>query len=191
MRIVQGVIAGRKKMSDAKYSALIVDDNWYNRDIFRIALENAGYQVTEVDNGREGLNLLETRSFNLMVLDLQMPGIDGITVLHQVHEKPAHKDMRVVVVTANAHMATDEVDNLADHVMYKPIDVVDFAQFTHRLLATFEGQPSQPASDSAPAAPAIPPDKPATEQAAIQKPDAGEATAEKPVQPDATTPSAS
>jgi hypothetical protein len=44
-----------------------------------------------------------------------------------------HRKMRVVVVTANAHMATGEVNELADFVMYKPINVMQFAEFAERI----------------------------------------------------------
>ncbi len=117
----------------ARYSALIIDDNWFNRDIFRIALESAGYSVTELDNGQEGINLLEQQTFNLLILDLQMPLIDGRTVLLKVKDQPLHDKMRVVVVTANAHMATSDVDEMADYVMYKPINVIEFSEFVRRL----------------------------------------------------------
>jgi CheY-like chemotaxis protein len=115
------------------FSALIIDDNWFNRDIFRIALESAGYSVTELDNGSEGIALLEKQTFNLLILDLQMPLVDGHTVLVRVKEQPLHKKMRVVVVTANAHMATGDVDEMADYVMYKPINVMEFSEFVRRL----------------------------------------------------------
>ncbi len=115
------------------YTALIIDDNWFNRDIFRIALESAGYVVTETDNGSEGMRILGEQTFHLLILDLQMPNIDGRTVLRSVREQPLHKKMNVVVVTANAHMATSDVDALADHVMYKPINVVEFSEFVRRL----------------------------------------------------------
>ncbi len=115
------------------YSALIIDDNWFNRDIFRIALESAGYSVTELDNGSAGIALLEQQTFNLLILDLQMPLVDGRTVLVKVKEHPLHKKMRVVVVTANAHMATSDVDEMADYVMYKPINVMEFSEFVRRL----------------------------------------------------------
>jgi CheY-like chemotaxis protein len=118
-------------------TALVIDDNWYNRDIFRIALENAGYRVTAAESGQNGLDLLAQQLFDLLVLDLQMPGIDGREVLNIVRSQPKHCKMRVIVVTANPHMATDKVDNLADHVMHKPIDVVSFSQFTKRLKASY------------------------------------------------------
>ncbi len=120
-----------------KPSALIIDNNWYNRDIFRMALENAEYAITEAEDGQKGLAILAERTFDLLVLDLQMPGIDGHQVLRTIREQERHQRMRVVVVTANPHMATDKVDDLADHVMLKPIDVVSFAQFTQRLKKTF------------------------------------------------------
>jgi CheY-like chemotaxis protein len=119
-----------------QYAALVVDDNWYNRDIFRIALETAEYSVTEAEDGVQGISILEKQSFHLMVLDLQMPGLDGRAVLSKVRTMPRHKGMRIVIVTANAHMATDEVDALADFVMYKPIDVMEFSRFLHRVRGT-------------------------------------------------------
>lgn len=120
-----------------KPTVLVVDDNWYNRDIFRMALENADYDISEAEDGQKALDLLAQHTYNLLVLDLQMPGIDGQTVLSQLREEKRHSDMRVLVVTANPHMATSKVDDLADHVMHKPIDVVAFAQFTKRLKKIF------------------------------------------------------
>jgi CheY-like chemotaxis protein len=115
------------------YTALIVDDNYYNRDIFRIALENVGYSVSDCADGEQGAALLTTRTFDVLILDLQMPGLDGRTVLLKVHENPLHRSMRIVVVTANAHMATDDVGEIADYVMIKPINVMEFSEFTRRL----------------------------------------------------------
>jgi CheY-like chemotaxis protein len=113
--------------------ALVMDDNFHNRHIFRIALETVGFQVSEAENGVEGLKILEEKTFPLLVLDLQMPLMDGITVLKQLRDMSLHRRMRVIVVTANAHMATGEVTELADFVMYKPINVVEFAEFAGRI----------------------------------------------------------
>ena len=115
------------------YTALIVDDNFYNRHIFHIALESVGYAVTEMENGLQGTALLQDRTFHLLVLDLQMPAMDGRAVLRQVRGQPLHEHMHIIVVTANAHMATDDIDLMADYVMFKPIDVVEFSEFARRL----------------------------------------------------------
>ncbi len=114
--------------------ALVVDDNWYNRDIFRIALKDAGYEVSELEDGSHGLDTLDQQTFALMILDLQMPTVDGLTLLRQIRQTGKYAPMRIVVVTANAHMATTEVYKLADYVMLKPISVLDFSAFVRRLM---------------------------------------------------------
>jgi CheY-like chemotaxis protein len=134
-----------------QHSALIVDDNWYNRDIFRMALESANYHITEAESGQQGLEILKEKTFNLLVLDLQMPDIDGTRVLESLRKEKLHDRMRVLVVTANPHMATDRVHDLADHVMMKPIDVVAFTRFTQRLQGAFQTQPAKPTSATKPA----------------------------------------
>lgn len=119
-----------------KYTALVVDDNFFNRDIFRIALETAGYAVTEASDGVQGLLALADHTFNLLVLDLQMPRLDGRAVLRNIRDNPAHKYMHIVIVTANAHMIAEDVDNMADYVMHKPIAVAEFSAFASRVKLT-------------------------------------------------------
>ncbi|MDX2075881.1 MAG: response regulator [bacterium] len=113
--------------------ALVVDDNWYNCDIFRIALEKAGYIVEIAYNGRDGLALLQTKPYRILVIDLQMPGIDGFGVLTEIKDSPIRKTMYILVVTANAYMATEELDDLSDMVMYKPVNITDLTFFLERV----------------------------------------------------------
>jgi two-component system, OmpR family, response regulator ResD len=68
-------------MAASENSALVVDDHYHNRDLFRIALENAGYTVTEARNGEEAITILEKETFRLLILDLHMPIMDGTQVL--------------------------------------------------------------------------------------------------------------
>jgi DNA-binding response OmpR family regulator len=117
-----------------EFSALIIDDNWFNRDIFRIALQSAGYDVIAIDSGSEGLEVLRRKTFNLLVLDLQCD-VSGKTALSAVRSHAMHDDMAVIVVTDNASLATGEIDNLADHVVYKPINIKDFADFARQFQA--------------------------------------------------------
>ncbi len=114
-------------------TALIIYDEFYNRDVFRIALESIGYEVMDAANGAIGLEILGKQTFNLLILDLQMPVINGREVLKQLRQMPLHKNMQVAVITANIPMATDEIHEIADYVMYKPINVQAFAQLAMRL----------------------------------------------------------
>ena len=127
-------------MSVVLPSALVIDDNWDNRNIFTISLEAAGYQITPAEDGIAAVALLEVNKYQLIILDLQMPKMDGRAVLQKIRSDPRHQKTQVIVVTANPHMATDEVDIEADYVLYKPISVASFTALTRRLKQpqTFE-----------------------------------------------------
>jgi CheY-like chemotaxis protein len=114
-------------------TALIVDDNYFNRDLCALALEHVGYQVTHATNGLEALKTLETKDFDLLILDLAMPELDGMGVMRVLQEKKKNHSMLIIVMTANAHMATNEVDMGADFVVYKPIDINEFSMLAKRL----------------------------------------------------------
>jgi CheY-like chemotaxis protein len=114
-------------------TALIVDDNYFNRDLCSLALQFVGYNVTEATNGQEAVQILNQNSFDLLILDLAMPEINGVGVIRQISNQPRHRHMSIVVMTANPHMATDEVSTTADFVMHKPIAVEEFAQLARRL----------------------------------------------------------
>jgi len=115
-------------------SALVVDDNYYNRDLCRLALEHAGFSITEAQTGQEALNFLEAQTYNLMVLDLAMPQLNGVDVIRELHHQTKHKEMWIVVMTANPHMATDEVEAEVDFVLYKPIDILHFSAMVQRIV---------------------------------------------------------
>ena len=85
---------------------LIVDDEVNIRLMLRTLLEGDGFRVSEASNGCEALDRLEREDFDLLILDLNMPVLDGIGVLEQL--KAAHIDPkpRVIVLTAYGSIAT-------------------------------------------------------------------------------------
>src|SRR5690606_27158947 len=102
---------------------------------FRIALEFAGYDVTESEDGEKGLAQLRDGTFDLVILDLRMPGMDGSEVLRIIRQTKEWNATQVVVVTANPHMVTEEVGTLADYVLHKPVDILTFSELAKRLYA--------------------------------------------------------
>ncbi len=116
-------------------TALVVDDNFHNRHIFRIALEHAGYGVTESDDGLKGLNELKSHPYQLVIFDLRMPGMDGADVLRIIRKSDRWRGMMVVVVTANPYMITDDVRSMANYVLQKPVDIPTFSALAQRLYA--------------------------------------------------------
>ena len=116
---------------------LIVEDNEKNRRLVRDVLQFKGYQTIETETGEEGVELARTRHPALVLMDIQLPGIDGITALRQLREDPDTRSIRVMAVTASA-MTQDRQTILAagfDAYQSKPINVKSFLEAVAELLA--------------------------------------------------------
>ena len=116
---------------------LIVEDNEKNRRLVRDVLQFKGYQTIETETGEEGVELARTRQPALVLMDIQLPGIDGITALKRIREDPATRGMRVMAVTASA-MTQDRQTILAagfDGYQSKPINVKGFLEAVQELIA--------------------------------------------------------
>ena len=116
---------------------LIVEDNEKNRRLVRDVLQFKGYETIETETGEEGVELARTRQPALVLMDIQLPGIDGITALKRLREDPATRGIRVMAVTASA-MTQDRQTILAagfDAYQSKPINVKGFLEAVQELLA--------------------------------------------------------
>jgi two-component system cell cycle response regulator DivK len=116
---------------------LIVEDNEKNRRLVRDVLQFKGYQTIETETGEEGVELARTRQPALVLMDIQLPGMDGITALKRLREDPATRGIRVMAVTASA-MTQDRQTILAagfDAYQSKPINVKAFLEAVQELLA--------------------------------------------------------
>jgi DNA-binding response OmpR family regulator len=79
---------------------LIVDDDEDLRVLARKALVRAGHTVIEADNGEQGLELVEVHKPHLLLLDLNMPGMDGFEVLRRLRSRESSQSLPVIVLTA-------------------------------------------------------------------------------------------
>ena len=116
---------------------LIVEDNEKNRRLVRDVLQFKGYQTIESETGEEGVELARSRQPALVLMDIQLPGIDGITALKRLRDDPATRGIRVMAVTASA-MTQDRQTILAagfDAYQSKPINVKTFLEAVQELLA--------------------------------------------------------
>jgi DNA-binding response OmpR family regulator len=80
---------------------LVVDDSKLVTDIVKMRLEMYGYEVLLAHNGEQALRLATDQHPDLMVLDVQMPGIDGYEVCRRLRENPALDDLRIIMLTSS------------------------------------------------------------------------------------------
>ena len=83
-------------------SILIIDDSVSVRNVVRSTLEISDYQVTEAMDGLDALEKLEDKRFNLVLCDVNMPRMDGITFLREIKKNPKHKFTPVIMLTTES-----------------------------------------------------------------------------------------
>jgi len=116
---------------------LVAEDNLPNRELIREILENSGHEVIEADDGQQALDKLATTEADLVLLDIQMPRLDGYAVLRRLREMPKHANLRVLAITAYAMQADREKVLQAgfDGYLTKPIDMAGLIKEIQQLLS--------------------------------------------------------
>lgn len=115
---------------------LIVDDQEDERAIQRAMLEHLGYQVEEANDGRDALERIPQLAPDLVLLDIAMPRVDGLTVCRTLRADPRTSDLLVLFYTASpAEEWEDQVAGLnASGVLVKPVDPHEVATQVRRLI---------------------------------------------------------
>ena len=91
---------------------LVVEDQPDNRRILRDMLGNAGYELVEAESGEEALKAVETKRPDLILMDIQLPVMDGYEAARRIKSNPAMKAVPIIAMTAYA-LAGDEAKALA------------------------------------------------------------------------------
>ena len=115
---------------------LVVDDDARNLNLAVTVLEQAGHEVLSAEDGAEGIAAALAHAPDLVLLDVQMPGMDGVTVLMRLRAEPRTAALKVVALTALA-MKGDRERLLAegfDGYLEKPIRYKEFLAEVERLL---------------------------------------------------------
>jgi len=103
---------------------LFVEDDAMNRRVVRDMLTIVGAEMTEAHDARMGLDMLSARQFDIVLMDLRMPGMDGLTAIRAIRERSDDKaKVPVIVVTADTAVGLREtcLDHGADDVLPKPV----------------------------------------------------------------------
>jgi DNA-binding response OmpR family regulator len=113
-------------MPDAPKQILVVDDNEANRDVLARRLERQGFSVTVAEDGEQALAKVRANTFDLILLDIMMPRLNGYEVLETIKRDPALRHMPVIMISA-----VDELDSVvrcielgAEDYLFKPFNPV-------------------------------------------------------------------
>ena len=108
-----------------KITILYIEDNLHNRVLVRRVLEAADYQIIEAENGFSGLALAQTHHPQLIIVDINLPDIDGYDVTERLRQMPNFKATPILAMTANV-MKGDREKTLSagcNGYIQKPIDI--------------------------------------------------------------------
>lgn len=106
------------------YTLLMVEDNADNADLATWMLEDAGYQVEAAETAEEGLDLLQAKNYDLVLMDISLPGMDGKDAIRWLRGSEHYSAMPVIALTA--HAILNERDAImqsgANCIVTKPIE---------------------------------------------------------------------
>ena len=81
---------------------LVVDDSASVRQVARLALSRAGYEIVEAKDGNDALAKLQANKINLIISDVNMAGMDGLTLAREVKQQPKYKFMPIIMLTTES-----------------------------------------------------------------------------------------
>jgi len=128
-------------MTNRKRTILYVEDNSDNRSLIRRVLEAEGYAVIEAPTALKALSALQLGSPDLILMDINMPDMDGYTLTARIRSMPAYSRVPIVAVTANV-MRGDREKSLkagCDGYIQKPIDIDELPEQVERFMRPIHG----------------------------------------------------
>ena len=119
-------------------NVLFIEDDRMNRRVVRDMLDVAGAVMVEAESAEIGLGLIDSNDFDMILVDLRMPGMDGSTAIGHIRARTDHKArLPIIVVTADTAVDLRQrcLDAGADDVIFKPVAMDALFEAMGRLLA--------------------------------------------------------
>jgi two-component system cell cycle response regulator DivK len=115
---------------------LIVDDDDKNRKLLKAALRNCEYETIEADNGERAVRIARENMPDLILMDIQMPVMDGISALKVIRAEEGMKHIPVIAITSYAMKGDLEkfITEGFDSCITKPIDVKEFIEVVEKYI---------------------------------------------------------
>jgi DNA-binding response OmpR family regulator len=113
---------------------LVVDDEQQVRELLGNFLEKEGYEVVLASNGEEAIELTRKESPQVILLDLKLPGIDGIETCRRLKMEDSTRFIPIIMITAYSDNKMEAIDAGADDFINKPFDLVELSVRVKSIL---------------------------------------------------------
>jgi PAS domain S-box-containing protein len=135
----------RPRPGSRRLKVLVAEDNIVNQQVALGMLERAGHEAVVVENGREALAALERRAFDLVLMDVQMPELDGLEATGAIRERERSTGAHVPIVAVTAHAMKGDAERCLaagmDAYLVKPLQATELDAVIERLFGRPAGQP--------------------------------------------------
>jgi CheY-like chemotaxis protein len=123
-------------VTTGKHTILLVEDNYFNQALAQIILQKLGYTVVLATSGEQALQCLTSQTVSLVLMDIEMPGIDGFDTTRQLRQLPGLSNLPVIAMTAHNSDSTRQDASQAkmNELISKPIDASKLAELLRKWL---------------------------------------------------------
>ena len=121
-------------------TVLVIDDQFGIRALLRQVFEGEGYLVLEASNGNEALQLLKSENVNLVMLDLKIPGMNGVEILRAMRANEVETDVMMMTAYGEQEMIQEAMDLGALMYLTKPFDIKDVRDQVRSFFAGETGK---------------------------------------------------
>ena len=117
-------------------NVMVVEDNEKNRKLMRVVLKARGYNVIEAATGEEALGILRNQKPDIILMDIQLPGINGLKLVRQIKGDILTKDIPIIAVTAYAMKGDEQkfIETGCDAYVSKPINTQELPLIVEKYI---------------------------------------------------------
>lgn len=118
---------------------LIIDDDEKNRKLLRVVLQSNGYETIEAENGEYGIKLAKEKNPSLILMDVQMPVMDGITAMNILKSEKSTAGILIIALTSYAMKGDKErfLEAGFDGYISKPVDINDLMRAIDEIIKRY------------------------------------------------------
>jgi DNA-binding NtrC family response regulator len=120
---------------------LVVDDEEGARELFNTILSDEGYDVTLANDGTDALTRMQADSFDLVVTDIKMPGMDGLQLLQEIRKTGSKADVIMVTAYGEVESYLKAMSLGAAEYINKPIRIKELKRIVHKVLTERKARP--------------------------------------------------